>query len=169
MPSGNQNSKKLKPARKKKVRLRNGYVASLSFFTLLFALYAFGQAIAFNWQAGFLPGMWEWSSSPVRYSAQLQAHFIILGLMVRVFRDVASKKGFFSLAPIWVGENLRWLSYLYVLSIVARYAFTLVSSPDKSWFEHLLPICFHVILAGYIYTYCHYLVVFSHNKYAETQ
>jgi hypothetical protein len=114
-----------------RIRLRNSYVASLSFFTFLFALYAFGQAIAFNWGAGFLPSMWEWSSSPVRYSAQLQAHFIILGLVVRIFRDVATKKGFFSLAPMWVGENLRWLSYLYCLSIVARFVFALVSSPDK--------------------------------------
>jgi hypothetical protein len=168
MPSGNRSSRNLKPARKKYVRLRNGYVGSLLFFTLLFALYAFGQAIAFNWEAGFLPSMWEWSSSPVRYSAQLQAHFIILGLMVRIFRDVATKKGFFSLAPIWVGENLRWLSYLYCLSIVARFVFTLVSPSEKSWFEHLLPISFHVILAGYTYTYCHYLVVFSHNKYEES-
>lgn len=168
MSSGNQSSSNIKRASKKRVRLRNGYVGSLSFFTLLFALYAFGQAIAFNWEAGFLPNMWEWSGSPVRYSAQLQAHFIILGVMARIFRDVATKKGFFSLAPIWVGENLRWLSYLYCLSIVARFVFALASSPEKSWFEHLLPICFHIILAGYMYTYCHYLVVYSHNRYEDS-
>lgn len=116
MPSGNQSSRNLKPARKKHVRLRNGYVGSLSFFTLLFALYAFGQAIAFNWETGFLPSMWEWSSSPVRYSAQLQAHFIILGLMFRIFRDMATKKGFF-LACSYVGGRKPSLAQLSLLPV----------------------------------------------------
>ncbi|MDH3690231.1 MAG: hypothetical protein OEU36_12210 [Gammaproteobacteria bacterium] len=82
-------------------------------------------------------------------------------MMVRIIGDITRGTGVFSTAKQGVGKFLKWFSYLYFLSMVVRYIYTMTNYPELRWFGHTIPILFHVVLAAFLYTYSRYHIVFA--------
>ena len=49
-------------------------------------------------------------------------------------------------------ESLRLLAAFYTIAMLLRYALTMTFAPELRWFGHSIPIFFHFVLAGYLYS-----------------
>ena len=124
--------------------------------TLLFFLRVLGQLLVAFFDAAFLPAMEEWYSGLVPYPILLPIQILILTFQVKVCMDFSRGRGFFVVQRKTMGRIVLWFSYLYFASMLLRYIITMVLHPDKRWFGGTIPIFFHLVLAGYLFTLGHF-------------
>ena len=141
--------------------LRRRLGLALAVLTGLFVLRVLGQALVAFFSVGFLPPMQQWYSGLVPYPALLPIQIAMVGVMVKLVADVDRGAGYFSRANRRVGRFLKWFSYVYFASMVARYAITMTVYPERRWFGGTIPIGFHMVLAAFVFVYGAY-----HLKYA---
>ena len=141
--------------------LRRRYALLLSILTFLFVLRVLGQMLVAFFDIAFLPAMEHWYSGLLPYPALLPIQFLMIAIMALLITDVLYGTGFFSNAKRETGLFLKWFSYLYCLSMVGRYVFTMARYPELRWFGHTIPIWFHMVLAAFIYVYRLYLTRFA--------
>jgi hypothetical protein len=73
--------------------------------------------------------------------------------MVKIVLDVWRKSGFFALArPPW-SLFLIGFSAVYAGSMALRYMLTMIFYPEMRWLGGTIPIFFHFVLAGFLYTW----------------
>lgn len=117
-----------------------------------FFLRVLGQALVAADRAGFLPPMEEWYSGVVPYAALLPIQIAILGLQAAISRDIWKGSGRFAGARPAIGRGLQWFSYLYFAVMLVRYVVTMTLYPERHWLSGTIPIVFHWVLAGYLFT-----------------
>ncbi|SRR6266542_3743985 len=106
------------------------YPLLLGTLTLLFALRVVGQLVVALLEPGWLPPFARWYSGLLPYPLLLPIQVAILVVMLKTVRDFARGAGFFvELGPL-TGTVLMWLSYVYALSMLLRYAVTMTLHPD---------------------------------------
>lgn len=105
----------------------------------------------------FLPPMEAWQSGLLPYPLLLLSQLIILGVQVKISYDLWAASGFFVTRRPMAGMILRRLSYVYFAVMVLRYIITMTLYPDRRWFTGTIPIWFHFVLAGYLFTLGRYL------------
>src|SRR6266540_2517812 len=128
------------------------YPLLLGTLTLLFALRVVGQLVVALLEPGWLLPFARWYSGLLPYPLLLPIQVAILVVMLKTVRDFARGAGFFvELGPL-TGTVLMWLSYVYALSMLLRYAVTMTLHPDLRWFTGTIPIAFHFVLAAFLYT-----------------
>lgn len=116
--------------------------------TTLFGARVLGQAlVAFLDVTGlpavaWLPAMDAWYSGLLPYPVLLPVQIVILVVQIVINRDVRRRRGFFAQEQPRVGRALRWLAFVYALSMVARSVITRA---------HPIPIAFHWVLAAYVF------------------
>lgn len=128
------------------------YATTLGTLTGLFSLRVAGQVLVAFFDARFLPPMEQWYSGLMPYPILLPTQLAMMVVMVIIVRDIARGSGVFSVPRRRAGPLLIWLSYLYALSMVVRYAVTMTLYPERRWFGHTIPIWFHLVLAAFVYT-----------------
>jgi len=128
------------------------YALILGTLTGLFTVRVAGQALVAFLGVGFPPPMEQWYSGLMPYPVLLPTQLAMIVVMVVIVRDVARRKGAFSVARRRAGPPLVWLSYLYAVSMVVRYLVTMTLYPERRWFGHTIPIWFHLVLAAFVYT-----------------
>lgn len=126
--------------------------------TFLFFLRVIGQALVAFLRVSFLPPMEEWYSGLIPYPILLPIQILILLFQIKVCTDFSRGSGFFVFPRKRMGYFLRWFSYLYFASMALRYVVTMALFPEQRWFGGTIPIFFHFVLAGFLFTLGRYHV-----------
>ncbi len=132
------------------------YLLLLAAFTLLFILRVCGQILVAVVDIDFLPPFEQWYSGLLPYSVLLPIQILIIGAMLKIVLDFAKKSGFFITPKPRAAVFIKWFSYVYFLSMGARYVMTMTLYPELRWFTGTIPIWFHMVLAAFLYTFSHY-------------
>jgi hypothetical protein len=132
------------------------YSLLLAAFTLLFILRVCGQILVAIVDTDFLPPFEQWYSGLLPYSVLLPIQGLIIGVMLKIVLDFARGSGLFITPKPRAAVFIKWFSYVYFLSMVARYAVTMTLYPELRWFTGTIPIWFHIVLAAFLYTFSHY-------------
>jgi hypothetical protein len=138
--------------------LRRRLGLALAVLTGLFVLRVLGQALVAFFSVGFLPPMEQWYSGLVPYATLLPIQIAMIAVMIKLVADVVRGAGWFSRANRGVGRFLKWFSYVYFASMVARYAITMTVYPERRWLSGTIPIWFHMVLAAFVFVYGTYHV-----------
>jgi len=128
----------------------------LALLTFIFALRVLGQALAAVFGVAWLPAMEQWFSGLIPYPALLLIQLLMLILMAKITREVWRGTGFYSERRSHWAPFLLKFSAVYAAAMVLRYALTMILHPEMRWFGHAIPIIFHFVLAGFIFTLGHY-------------
>ncbi len=132
------------------------YSLLLAAFTLLFILRVCGQILVAIVDIDFLPPFELWYSGLLPYSVLLPIQILIIGVMLKIVLDFAKRSGFFITPKPRAAVFIKWFSYVYFLSMGARYVITMTLYPELRWFTGTIPIWFHMVLAAFLYTFSHY-------------
>lgn len=132
------------------------YAFVLWLLTFLFFLRVLGQLLVALFNVAFLPPMEEWYSGLIAYPILLSVQVLILIFQIKLCTDFFRGYGFFVVPRKRLGFWLRWLSYLYFSSMVLRYIIMMVLYPERRWFGGTIPIFFHFVLAGFLFTWGHF-------------
>lgn len=119
----------------------------------LFLLRVVGQVLVEFLGVTFLPPSPEWYSGLLPYWLLLPVQILILVWMAWMNQGVTLRRGFFTVPHPSLGRFLLIGSALYVAAMVARYVISGNAHPERRfWPPGSLPIVFHFVLAGYLYT-----------------
>ena len=123
----------------------------LALLTLLFLLRVLGQALVAWFGVTWLPAMEHWHSGLIPYPTLFTIQLLMLIVMVKITRDIWLGTGFFApVRPSWSRFSIC-LSAIYASAMALRYVLTMTFYPEMRWFGGTIPICFHFVLAGFIY------------------
>jgi uncharacterized protein len=120
---------------------------------LLFFLRVLAQALVAFLSLSFLPAMEAWYSGLIPYHVLLPIQLVMLSLMIKICIDCSRGKGFFAIPSKRWGGFLIAFSAIYFSSMVLRYILTMIFGPEQRWFGGTIPIFFHFVLAGFIFTF----------------
>jgi hypothetical protein len=87
------------------------------------------------------------------YPPLLCCQFLIIGLFVKIIRDISSGAGFFAQQHPQLGQRLRTFGVLYLFVMLLRYAIRMFLYSNERWTGGSLPIFFHCVLAIFIITW----------------
>ena len=131
-------------------------VRILNLLTALFGLRVLGQFLVAGFHVAFLPAMHHWQSGLLPYPVLLAIQLLMLTGMCKINHDCANNRGFFAVRrPRW-SRGLLVLSSVYALAMGLRYGLTMYYYPEMRWLGDVIPILFHFVLAGYLYTLARY-------------
>jgi hypothetical protein len=129
-------------------------------FWLLPALFAgrvFGQLAALIAAPSFLPPYEAWDSNTLPYPVLLSLQALVLCLQARIAMELSRTEGFFTRRRPRAGRVLTIFAWVYAAVMVARWVLTMAFVPELRWFGHAIPITFHFVLAGWLWTYARFL------------
>ena len=72
--------------------------------------------------------------------------------MVKVASDIWRATGMAKPRPEWA-RFLLVCSLIYAGSMILRYVLAMIYRPEMCWFGGTIPIFFHFVLAGFLYTW----------------
>ena len=125
----------------------------LALLTLLFFLRVLGQALVAFLSVSRLPAMEQWHSGLLPYPILLTIQLVMLVVMVKIVMDISRGAGFFAKQrPGW-SRFLVSFSAIYVGAMVLRYVLSMISQPEMRWLGGTIPILFHFVLAGFLFTW----------------
>ena len=124
----------------------------LAFLTLLFCLRVLEQVLVAFFHVPWLPPMEEWFSGLIPYPILLAIQIFMLTAMIKISTDIWRGRGLFSLTRSACSTFLIAFSANYAGSMVVRYVLTMIHRPELRWLGGTIPIFFHFVLAGFIFT-----------------
>ena len=128
----------------------------LALLTALFAGRVVGQALVAFVGVPWLPAMEQWFSGVIPYPSLLIIQLLMLMLMIKITGEIWRGKGTFAVVrPHWSNFLMKF-SAAYAGLMVVRYVLAMTLHPEMRWFGDIIPIVFHVILAGFIFVLGHY-------------
>lgn len=131
--------------------------------TTLFACRVLGQILVAFFAVPWLPPMVEWYSGLLPYPVLLPIQLLMLVLMARLNLNVHRGKGVLATRRTYVGRGLIAFAGLYAGGMVVRYFVFQGWYPERGFFPPgIIPIIFHFVLAGYVFTVGRYTLV--HGK-----
>jgi hypothetical protein len=100
--------------------------------------------------------MEQWHSGLIRYPVLLAIQLAMLIFMSKLSMDVCRGRGFFAKQrPSW-SRFLVSFSAIYASAMALRYALTMIFRPEMRWLGGVIPIFFHFVLAGFLFTWGHF-------------
>ena len=117
-----------------------------------FLLRVLGQIQVALVAPSWMPPMSEWYSGLIEYPLLLPTQILILMFMTVVSYDNTRKDGYFYVTSPRTKKILLILSAIYFAVMVARYGIQMTLQPETRWFGRSIPIFFHWVLAGYIFS-----------------
>lgn len=109
-----------------------------------------GQIVVMLVEPAWLPGPEHWFSGILPYVFLLPAQILLLMFMTIITYDAVRHDGYWHVVEDKTRKILRVVAAFYFISMLARYAVTMLLVPELRWFGHTIPIFFHFVLAGYI-------------------
>jgi len=101
----------------------------------------------------FLPSSSEWDSGLLPYAVLLCAQIVILCIMLRINLSITRRRGFFTSPHARLGRFLAVASAVYAAGMLVRYFVSGALHPERRfWPPGSIPIVFHFVLAGYLFT-----------------
>ena len=131
------------------------YAAVMAVLLLLFLARVFGQILAAAVAPSWLPPMARWYSGLMPYRYLLPAQIVLLVVMIELTISVARESGPLGSAAPAAGPWIVWASYIYALGMVVRAVRYALAPPERRGV--LIPIVFHFVLAGFLFTYGRFL------------
>lgn len=128
-----------------------GYAVVMAMLLVLFLGRVVGQVLAATMAPSWLPPMARWYSGlmPYRYLLPLQTLFLVA--MTAMTIGVARRSPPFGTLSARAGAWVVRASYVYALGMVVRSIRYGLAEPDRRGV--LIPIVFHFVLAGFLFTY----------------
>jgi hypothetical protein len=117
----------------------------------LFLLRVLGQIVAATVAPRWLPPMARWYSGVMPYRYLLPVQCLFLVVMVAMTIAVARASPPLGTASPAVGRWIVWASYVYALGMGYRSVRYALAPPERRGV--LIPIIFHFVLAGFLWTY----------------
>jgi hypothetical protein len=122
---------------------------------VLFLARVFGQILAATVAPSWLPPMTRWYSGLMPYRYLLPAQIVFLVVMTAVTVSVGRESAPLGVGAPAVGPLIVWASYVYALGMAVRAVRYALAPPERRGV--LIPIIFHFVLAGFLFTYGRYL------------
>jgi hypothetical protein len=132
--------------------------AALWTLLALFAGRVLGQLAVSVDAAPFLPPMEQWQSGLLPYPLLLASQIALLAVLSSISLQFSRRRGYFVRPHAWLGTPLWAAAWLYAAGMVVRYAVWMALKPEDRWTGDLIPVVFHLVLAGFL------LVVASHHR-----
>ena len=88
----------------------------------------------------------------------------MLAAMVEIISDVWRGRGMFARPGPAGSHFLIICSVIYAGSMVLRYVLTMTYRLEMRWFGGTIPILFHFVLAGFLYTWGSSIYNATHSK-----
>ena len=131
------------------------FAAAMAALLVLFLIRVLGQILAATIAPSWLPPMARWYSGlmPSRYLLPVQLVFLVV--MTALTVSVARESPPLGVAAPAAGRWLVRASYLYAFGMAVRAVRYATSPPERRGV--LIPIVFHFVLAGFVFTYGRYL------------
>ena len=132
-------------------RKRTLHAPLLDLLTALFACRVAGQALVAVVGVTWLPATEQWFSGLIPYPTLLIIQLLTLIVMIKITGEIWRGKGTFATTrPHWSNGLIKF-SAVYAGLMVSRYPLTLILHPEMLWFGDIIPIIFHLVLAGFIF------------------
>jgi hypothetical protein len=126
----------------------------LLLFTALFVIRVAGQVFVVLRAPAWLPPMEEWNLMPYRLLLPIQLVFI--AVLTAIALELLRDEGALAEQHSSFGRFLIGLSAVYAGAMVVRYAVRMARRPGERWFGGAIPIVFHLVLAGFLFTWGSY-------------
>jgi putative CocE/NonD family hydrolase len=123
---------------------------ALKLLVSLFVLRVVAQLIVSIAAPPWLPPMQDWFSGVIAYPYLLASQVLIIGLMVKICRDVQHNAGFWGQPRRALGEMLVAFGSVYLAVMAIRYAIRMYLYPLERWSGGSIPIFFHWVLASFV-------------------
>jgi hypothetical protein len=124
----------------------------LATLQLLFLTRVVGQFVVMTIAPSWLPAEQHWDSGFLSYAMLLPAQIVILIVMTTHTIDAWRMRGRWHVTKENTRQSLRLLAGFYAVAMILRYLLTMTYVPELRWFGHTIPIFFHFVLAGYVFT-----------------
>ena len=131
------------------------YATVMAVLLLLFLVRVFGQILAATVAPSWLPPMARWYSGLMPYRYLLPTQIVFLAVMTAMTVSVARESAPLGVAAPAAGTWIVWASCIYALGMAVRAVRYALAPPDRRGV--LIPIVFHFVLAGFLFTYGRYL------------
>ena len=112
-----------------------------------------GQLIVVRWAPRWLPPMGQWYSGLLPYRFLLPIQVLFIAVMAAMALDVATGGDVLGGPYRRLGQVLIAVSYVYAGGMVVRYVVRMARRQDQRWFGGTIPIAFHLVLAGFLFTF----------------
>jgi hypothetical protein len=133
------------------VKRGHGHPAkTLWLLLVLFGARVLGQGLVAWLSPPFLPPMAQWHSGLIPYPLLLASQVLIIGLLVKICRDVARGKGFWGDPRPAFGRWLITAGLVYLGAMLIRYGIRMWLLPHARWMGGTIPIFFHGVLACFL-------------------
>ena len=127
------------------------YVVLLWILFVLFVARVLGQIVVATARPRWLPPMGRWYSGVMPYRYLLPAQMIIIVLMSAMIMAVTNQAGPLGRPSAGLGVSTVVASYVYAAGMVWRTARRALQPPERRGV--VIPIVFHFVLAGFLFTY----------------
>jgi hypothetical protein len=127
------------------------YAIVMATLLVLFFGRVIGQLLVATTEPSWLPPMPRWYSGLMPYRFLLPTQIVFLALMTAMTIGVSRQSAPFGALSAGVGSGIVWASYLYALGMVVRSVRYALAAPERRGV--LIPIAFHFVLAGFLFTY----------------
>lgn len=131
------------------------YATAMAVLLLLFLARVLGQVLAATVAPTWLPPMARWYSGLMPYRYLLPTQILFLVVMTAMTFGVARESAPLGASAPRVGRWVVWASYVYAFGMVVRAVRYAATPPERRGV--LIPIVFHFVLAGFLFTYGRYL------------
>ena len=131
----------------------HSYAVFLWVLLALFFLRVLGQILVMAWHPRWLPPPAQWYSGLIAYPYLLGFQILFLVAMTFMILGVTSGTGPFG--PPSRGFALFCIAFSvpYYGFMVYRWIFRVLRNPARRWYDTLIPIVFHCVLATFLLTY----------------
>ncbi len=119
----------------------------------LFALRVGGQILVMLWRPGWLPPAEQWYSGVIPYPYLLAFQILFLFLMTSMILGLHPGKGPFGPPSRGFSRLSIAFSVPYFGFMVYRWVFRVLLNPGRRWYDTLIPIVFHCVLATFLVVY----------------
>ena len=130
---------------------RAAYANVMAVLLMLFLARVIGQIVAATLAPRWLPPMARWYSGVMPYRYLLPAQIVLLVIMTVATIAVRREQGPLGTPAPTASTWLLWASYVYAAGMTVRLVRYLRASPERRGV--FIPIVFHYILAGFLFTY----------------
>jgi hypothetical protein len=127
------------------------YAVAMATLLMLFFGRVAGQLLVVTIAPAWLPPMARWYSGLMPYRWLLPTQIVFLVVMTAMTIGVYRRSPPLGTLSAGAGTRIVWASYVYALGMVARAIRYALATPEQRGV--LIPIVFHFVLAGFLFTY----------------
>lgn len=130
-----------------------GFAAILWALLLLFGLRVLGQVVVMVWRPRWLPPPPQWYSGLIAYPYLVGFQLLFIVAMVQMILGVHPGNGLFGPPSRNFAIFCIVFSGPYYGFMIYRWIFRVLRNPQRRWYDTLIPIVFHCLLATFLLVY----------------